>query len=659
MYHQWIFHNSHEIFFRSPFGAVACEEKISLSLEINCRDFVEAVFLRLWKYDKEEEVISMSLTENQGDRKTYKVQISAPSRPSLLWYYFIVNKDGRTYYYGNNSRNLGGVGQIYNYAPPSYQVTVYKQGTSTPNWFKETIMYQIFVERFCNGNGDGEIENLKENSFVYTDWWEDIPVYRRDPATGRILSFDFFGGNLLGVLKKLPYLKELGISVIYFNPIFEALSNHKYDTGDYHQVDPMFGDNQLFQKLCKKAEAMGISIILDGVFSHTGSDSIYFNREGNYPSLGAYQSKDSVYYPWYRFEQYPNQYECWWGVDSLPNVNEMEPSYQDFIINSENSVIRYWMKLGAKGWRLDVADELPDQFIKNLRQVMKEINQESILIGEIWEDASNKISYHQFREYLLGEELDSTMNYPLRNIFLEFMLGRKAAWETHLALMNLYENYPLDHFYSAMNLIGSHDVPRVLTLLGDAPPEHSLSKEEQGNFYLSQEQRSLAIARLKLLALIQMTFPGVPHIYYGDEVGLEGYADPLNRRTYPWGREDQELLNWYKQIIALRNNCDALKTGEWIPVYAQGDVYGYIRRIKQGRDLFGQNRENGLFLLLFNRNIKEEVTVLLDLKQWEKESFVDLLEGKQEAELVNGKLNILLRPLEGKVLAAKGGENGA
>lgn len=591
----------------------------------------------------------MALVEEEGERQVYEASFSTPGVPGLLWYFFIIDKGGNTYYYGNNRHCLGGIGEVYFCEPPSYQITVHKRDLVTPHWFKEAVMYQIFVDRFYNGYEGGRIMHPKPNSTIYTDWWEDIPVYNRDPETGKIISYDFFGGNLYGVLKKLPYLQELGVSVIYLNPIFESPSNHKYDTSDYKKIDPMFGDNELFQTLCREAKELGIAIILDGVFSHTGSDSIYFNKKGNYPEVGAYQSPESPYYSWYRFSCYPDLYECWWGIDTLPNVNEMEPSYQNFIIYDEDSVLKYWMKLGAKGWRLDVVDELPDEFVKNFYRVLKETDPEAVLIGEVWEDASNKISYGKLREYLLGDELDSVMNYPFRNIFLDYLLGRRDARETHLALMQLYENYPRQHFYALMNLIGSHDVPRVLTLLGDAPPEQTISKEDQARFRLSPDKRKLAVRRLKLLSLIQMTFPGVPCVYYGDEAGLEGYGDPLNRRTYPWGREDRELLVWYKKIIALRNRHDVLKTGEWIPLYAQGHVYAFLRRISQDRDVFGQKKKDNVAILIFNRHETEEITLTLDVSRWCRGKLVDVL-GEREIFLEDGRLSVVMKPLEGKVL---------
>ncbi len=643
-----ILHNSHDLFFRDPFGAVRCGQKIKLSLEICSVLPPDKVVLRLWKYGTTEEKVPMYLVTGMGDKMIFSCEITAPQSPGLLWYYFIVTLNGVTLYYGNNGANLGGSGQVYRHQPPSFQVTVYKKDLSTPHWFKDAVMYQIFVDRFFNGNEDGQLLNLKKRCYLY-DHWEETPYYRKDPETGKTVCFDFFGGNLLGVMKKLPYLKDLGINTIYFNPIFEAPSNHKYDTADYKKIDAMFGDNELFKELCQRAGKMGISIILDGVFSHTGSDSIYFNKEGHYPELGAYQSKESPYYSWYTFYNYPHEYECWWGIDTLPNVNENDPSYQDFIIYNKDSVLRHWMKTGIKGWRLDVVDELPGQFVKNFRKVMKEMDEQSVLIGEVWEDASNKISYGEMREYLLGDELDSVMNYPLRDILLSFFLGHDNAWHTHHRLMSLYENYPREHFFATMNMVGTHDVPRVLTLLGDAPPAHTLSKEEQICYKLNEHQKDLAIKRLKMLSLFQMTFPGAPCIYYGDEVGMEGYGDPLCRGTYPWGSENKQLLAWYKKIIFLRNTYAVLRTGSWISLPIADDVYGYVRLIKNGKDVFGRKQPNNTALVLFNRSINRRINVSVDVGKWCSDKLTDIFT-KEKLSIKKGLLNISLAPLEGKLL---------
>lgn len=639
-------HDSHNLFFRNPFGAVSCGQKISLRLQVMGDDKVESVFLHLKREGFEEERIPMKFYPDHP--RTYEIEIITPSSPCLLFYYFSTLQEETVTYYGNQADCYGGKGKLAKSIPPPYQITVVKEGATTPNWFKDAVIYQIFVDRFCQGDDSVDPSKLKAGSLIHAHW-KDIPVYTKDPVTGEILAYDFFGGNLQGIIKKLSYLKELGVTVLYLNPIFESISNHKYDTGNYEQVDPMYGDNQLFQELCSKAEALGIRLILDGVFSHTGSDSVYFNREGEYPELGAYQSKESPYYNWYEFKEFPNRYECWWNIETMPNVNELEPSYLQFIIESENSILKQWMTRGAKGWRLDVADELPDEFIKSFKKQMQEQDAESVLIGEVWEDASNKISYGKRREYLEGESFDSVMNYPLRQIVIDFLLGKKDGEAVHRALMSLYENYPIHNFYALMNLIGSHDVPRILTLLGEAPEEHTLTIKERGMFQLSKEDYALALSRLKLMVLWQMTFPGVPSIYYGDEAGLEGYSDPLNRRTYPWGNEDKELIQFYQKMIALRHQHMVLRTGEWKPISIQDDVYGYLRSIQDGKDLFGRTAENNIALVLLNRNPQQEVSVSIDLRSWCQDVIYNGMLNGWSVPLNKGILELRLKPLEGKV----------
>lgn len=646
MNEKFIIHDSQMEFFRSPFGAVCCNEELLLRLKIQGSEAPSAVVLRLWQDSTGEEKLDMKLKTESGDSLIYEVQLRTPNQTGIIWYYFIVTIEDKIYYYGNQTDRLGGVGRLYETNPQAYQITVYKEGAVTPAWFKDGVMYQIFPDRFYNGMG--QVLHPKKDSVIHGQW-SNNPFYIRDADTGRIVAYDFFGGNLQGVIEKLPYLKELGISVIYFNPIFVAPSNHRYDTGDYKTVDTMLGDNQVFAELCSAAKAEGIAVILDGVFSHTGSDSIYFNQDGNYPEVGAYQSKESPYYQWYRFAEHPDKYESWWGIDTLPNVEETEPSYIDFIIEGQGSVIKQWLQLGAKGWRLDVADELPDSFIKKIYKTMKETDEDSVLIGEVWEDASNKESYGKLRQYLQGEEMDSVMNYPFRQITLDFMLGKIDAQAVHRALMSLAENYPSHNFYAMMNLIGSHDVPRVLTLLGEAPPAESLTVAQQARYRLPQEKQQLAIARLKMLVLWQMTFPGVPSVYYGDEAGVQGYKDPYNRATYPWGQENMELLSWHKKIIALRNQYDVFKTGQWISLPAHAQVYAYIRTITNGQDIFGQSKQDNTAVVLFNRST-EPITVELSVRAWCYGTMLDLLHDNQHIPITDGVLTVSLQPLEGKVL---------
>lgn len=354
-------------------------------------------------------------------------------------------------------------------------------------------------------------------------------MYIKD-KNGDVIRWDFHGGNLKGIIDKLPYLSKIGVSIIYLSPIFESSSNHKYNTGDYKKIDPMFGDEEILKELIEKANKKGINIILDGVFSHTGADSKYFNKFGNYDEVGAYQSKDSKYSSWYTFNDFPDDYKCWWGVKDLPNVNELNKSYMDYIIYDEDSVINKWTDMGIKGWRLDVADELPTEFIKEIRKELKKNDAESVLVGEVWEDASNKITYNERRNYLVGNQLDSVMGYPFRDNIVSFLKGNITSKELNNKFMTIKENYPKESFKANLNLISSHDVARIKT---------ELHYDE---------------AMVKLAVATQMTFEGVPYIYYGDEAGLCGGTDPDNRKTYPWKNEDEDMIEFYKEAINTRKN---------------------------------------------------------------------------------------------------------
>lgn len=559
----YIYHDSQNAFYREPFGAVSVGSKVSLSLE--CKECGE-VFIEVIKFDGSRYSIPMSIKERRNECIVYKGIIDTTDSLGIINYYFKYIKAGFTKYYGNNDEGLGGEGKIYYDFPNYYQITVYEDN-KIPNWYKEGIIYQIFVDRFFNGNKDGVILNKKKNSFIYGNWYDE-PMYIRD-NNGNIKRWDFYGGNLRGVIEKLDYIKSLGVNIIYMNPIFDAVSCHKYDTGDYENIDKMYGTNSDFKELCKKAEEKGIRIILDGVFSHTGSDSRYFNKYGNYGELGAYESKYSKYYKWYRFYDYPNSYECWWGFENQPNVEELEKTYSDYIVNSENSIIAKWLRLGASGWRLDVADELPDEFIQMIKERMKSEKEDSVLIGEVWEDASNKVSYSKRRKYLLGNELDSVTNYPYRNIISDFLNEKISSQDFYKVIMSIKENYPRENFYANMNLLGNHDTERILTVL-----KENLNK-------------------LKLALCLQMTLPGVPLIYYGDEAGLLGNKDPENRKTYPWGRENKKVLSYYSFFGNFRKNEEVLRKGDfYIFKDTPEDVIAFKRVYKEKEMIILVNRSN-------------------------------------------------------------------
>ena len=636
-------HNSQLPNYRDVFGAAKAKSEVKLSIYI-AQDYEPTnVIVRLWRDNVGETLLKMKKVDISGGMLRYQITLTMPDKGCLLWYYFIIVNEQKTVFYGNNAECLGGEGAISESQPPSYQITVYNETAKTPDWFKESVMYQIFPDRFYNGNADGHVHMGKKNAVIHANW-EDEPCYFKDPDTKEILAYDFFGGNIAGIKAKLPYLKELGINVIYLNPIFKSESNHHYDTGDYHEIDPMLGSNDEFEAFCAQARREGFRIILDGVFSHTGSNSKYFNRYGEYDDLGAYQSMQSPYYEWYNFNKYPDEYESWWGFETLPNVKETTPSYLNFVIHDKNSVLKYWLDKGISGWRLDVVDELPSDFVQQFYQVLKETDEEAVLIGEVWEDASNKVSYGIPREYLCGQEIDSAMNYPFRKIVLDFFLGNTDGRQTNRLLMSLYENYPKQNFYAMMNLIGSHDVQRALTLLGEAPYYDGMPAVQQARYRLSDAQHEVAVARLKMASLWQMTFPGVPTVYYGDEAGMQGFKDPHNRGAYIWGKEDRQLQAWYKKIIALRNQHQVLKTGEWIPVIAQAEVYGYVRRVVGGKDVFGTACEDETFLVIFNRS-QERMKISVNVRGICQGKLEDVFGDQGMLKVRSGKVELTLEPL--------------
>lgn len=647
-------HNSQNEFYRNPVGAAEATASIRLRLRLELSDIGDVapfiqVKVRFWRERVGEMLYELLPEDPVGSEMYYSAHIDMPEKGCLLWYYFIITMDGATWYYGNNAGRMGGVGLLSDNPPSqSYQITVFNKGAKTPDWFKHSVMYQIFPDRFYR-KGNTLVE---KKGAVYHAAWNDKPFYYKDPDTREIVAYDFFGGNLAGIREKLGYLKDLGISVIYLNPIFESASNHHYDTGDYHKVDPILGTNDDLKQLCADAKKMGIRIMLDGVFSHTGEDSRYFNKYGHYDTLGAYQSKESPYYDWYCFNNYPDGYESWWGFNNLPNVKEESPSYMKFIIENENSVLKYWMKQGISGWRLDVVDELPEKFTQTFYRVLKEVDKDAVMLGEVWEDASNKSAYGVSREYLCGQELDSAMNYPFRQAVLDFLLGSADAEQISIRLKSLVENYPQENFYAMMNLLGSHDRERVLTLLGEAPSQEGVPAVRQAYYKLDGPRLRKGLMRAKVAVLWQMTFPGVPSVYYGDEIGLQGYRDPYCRGTYDWENGDTELRQWTKKLIKLRNGHMALQTGKLLPLYANGDVYGYARVIDNQKDVFGQAAANEVFLVLMNRG-SEPRRVSLDVRDLAAGVMVDALGSRPDIRIMRGRMDVDIPAYTGLVYQHK------
>ena len=605
-------YNSWDRNFKAPFGALKTSQNATIKVKVNKNFNVYSIKLIIEKEDENlKPVIVRELDLKQvseyNDIREYSVEIAPLQTPAVYYYFFVVELniygEDRTLFYGKTHNN--GMACEYTYENLNkYQLTVYED-YKVPSWFKEGILYHVFVDRFNNGNRNGKVDNPKKNSFLYGNW-DDEPMYIKD-KNGEVARWDFHGGNLKGIINKLGYLKRLGVSIIYLSPIFESSSNHKYDTGNYKKIDPMFGDEEIFKELIDKAAEKGISIVLDGVFSHVGADSLYFNKFNNYDSIGAYQSENSPYRSWFKFKPGSNKYKCWWGVESLPDTNELEPSFMDYIIYDKDSVINKWMDMGVKGWRLDVADELPSKFIEELKKETTKNDSESILIGEVWEDASNKISYGERRSYFLGSQLDSVLGYPFRDNIVDFLTGKIPSWKLNDLFITLKENYPKEAFKSNLNLLSSHDIERVKTAL--------------------KSDKDL----LKLAILAQMSFEGVPYIYYGDEAGLEGGKDPENRKTYPWKNEDMEIMDFYRHCGQFRNRNKVFTLGDTEFIYLGNDeVFAYIR--------YNDDRE----LIILNRNDKKQ-TININLKTncIEEESIIySLINNAEKTVSVDGRFTI-------------------
>lgn len=586
-------HNSQMEIYRSPFGAVTSGTKVRLRLGIADGGIPNSIKVH-YRFKDENYFANMFYIFEVCGFCMYEAEIVMPDRVGNLWYYFeIVTSNGRLFY-ANNHQRLGGLGEEYLNEPDClYQITVYSPDYKTPEWFRESVVYQIFPDRFANGNKDGRM--LGDRKDIIKRNWGEMPFYKAEQFGGEYLANDFFGGNLKGITDNLNYLAELGVGAIYLNPIFKAYSNHKYDTGNYKEIDPSFGTLEDFKELCQKAEEVGIRLILDGVFNHTGSNSLYFNKDGEYDGLGAYQSENSKYFDWYNFKNWPDEYDSWWGMKTLPNVNESSEDYQNYILKDDNSVVKYWIKNGSRGWRLDVVDELPGFFVKELRKSVKSVSEDAVIIGEVWEDASNKCSYGETREYFLGSELDSVMNYPLRSALIDFAKGDIDAKEFDRRIMSLKENYPAPAYYSLLNFLSSHDVERVITAVSSAPHKNSVDKDFMAGFTLSEGEYERSVKKVKQIVIMLMLMPGVPCIYYGDEIGMQGYGDPFSRQCYEWDNKNIDLKVWYSMAVALRKSSLAFSKGEFQNIYKVNSGYGFMRSYKGDMHIvlsnFSENNE--------------------------------------------------------------------
>lgn len=575
-------YHARDPFYKSKFGAVQTEESFRLRLLLP-RSFCATGAHFLLTKDGEKTVdYNMYWAGMHGDDKEIWDLELAVAEPGLYFYHFDYDSSwGR----GSVFDAGDGVGAVAagQGAQRSWQLTVYDKSFQTPDWLKGGLIYQIFPDRFF-ASGKPK-KNVPADRILRTDT-ENDPYWRPD-ADGQVRNNDYFGGDLAGITEKLPYLAALGVTCIYLNPIFEAHSNHRYNTADYNKIDPLLGDMADFKTLCRQAEKQGIRIVLDGVFSHTGDDSLYFNRQNRYPTQGAYNTKTSPYYPWYTFSQYPDKYKSWWGFETLPEVNEESPAYLDFI-TGKDGVVRRWLRAGAAGWRLDVADELPDVFLDALTHAAKAEKPDALVLGEVWEDATTKWAYGVRRRYLLGGQLDSVMNYPFAEAILQF--ARSGVAERFQSAVNdILEHYPKPALDVLMNHIGTHDTARAITeIMGESA--RFRDREWQAQQRLSEADYQKGVTLLMLAAVLQYTLPGVPSLYYGDEAGMQGYKDPFNRGCYPWGHENKALLAFYQKLGALRRQLVCLRDGSLHFVSAMLSCVAYTRESAAGAILIIANR---------------------------------------------------------------------
>ncbi len=575
--------------YKAPLGALCINELATLNLFIN-KNF-NIYSLKLVVYNDDGEVFRENFGYIKSNEYYNEFRISFSLRSPYIFFYYFEFTDCFGVHYLGTSPSLDVT--LYDKDVQGFQLNVYENTYEDFSWYKGKVMYQIFPDRFAKGN----YEFAKKENAVYHENWNDGPLYK--PVNHKILNNDFFGGNFQGIIDKIDYLKKLNVKVIYLNPIFLAPSNHRYDTSDYLTIDPTLGTEEDFKKLIDTLSDNGISVILDGVFNHTGDDSIYFNKYGNFKSLGAYQSKNSEYYSWYRFKEYPEDYDSWWGITTLPSVNQYS-SFPNFITNE---VIPKWMKYGIRGFRLDVVDEINTSFLTRITKAIKEKSLGNIVIGEVWEDATNKVAYDVRRTYFKGDELDSVMNYPLKDAIIDY-LKNNSIYHLVYQMRKEINNYPKKNLDLLMNILSTHDTPRLMTEFTTVN-YHTLSKDEIAKYTLSRSEYYVSRSKLKMASLLSFTLPGVPCIYYGDETGLTGYKDPFCRKTMPWDNLDDEIVCWYQKLGKLRDNkvyidgiyeeriidqngifaFSRIKDNEEIMTIVNNSSYDYYLPLKHGYDI--------------------------------------------------------------------------
>ncbi len=421
-----------------------------------------------------------------------------------------------------------------------------------PEWVQDAVFYQIFPDRFRNGDRGNDPSN------VYP--WGLLPTSRT-----------FFGGDLAGVIEKFPYLLDMGINALYFNPIFTSSSTHRYNTYDYFQVDPRLGTIETFRQLIQVAHQHGIRVILDAVLNHCGRGLFQFQdlleNGPQSPYLDWFHVKG---FPLHAYDEHqPPNYLCWWNLPSLPKFNTQTAAVRRFLL----SVARYWLEQGIDGWRLDVPNEIDDDaFWREFRAVVKATNPEAYIVGEIWTDG---------QRWLQGDQFDGISSYELRTILLDWLVeGKFKSTAACNRLQPLLDKYPRAIVHSQLTVLGSHDTARLMTVA-------------KGN-----------VETVKLLWLFLLTWPGAPCIYYGDEVGMVGGSDPDCRRCFPWEASswNMELRRYIQQLVLLRKSLPALRRGETRILLAH-----------PRRNLYAHGRGHGQDAVIMAMNACEDIRCIVDI----------------------------------------------
>lgn len=560
-----IFYSPLISWYKSRRGACPRGEEITFRAALPRSFGATACYLVISRDGREDECLPMSWEQTDGNSESWIITY-CPVQTGPYFYRFMFDGGfGRCPISKKEGSFDGVIGE-----GGKWQLTVYDENFRTPGFIKGGLIYQIFPDRFyCSGK---KKENVPEDRILRSDY-DNLPCYE-DDGEGNIPNNDYFCGDFDGITEKLGYLSGLGVTCIYLNPVAEAHSNHRYDTADYMKPDPLLGTEDDFRRLCDTAAQYGISVIIDGVYSHTGADSVYFNKFMRYGQGGAYNDKSSPYYRWYNFGKDRDDYLCWWNVKILPEVNENDPSFTEFI-TGRGGVADYWLSLGASGIRLDVADELPNEFLDKLRAAVKRNSAEKLLLGEVWEDATNKISGGGRRRFLLGDQLDCVMNYPFRDAVVDFVMKGEAEKFMN-SVVSVVDNYPPQALHCCMNHLGTHDTARILTVLSGGWKK-GMSRARQYELTLNSGISEQARVLYKAALAINFFLPGVPSVYYGDEAGLTGGDDPFNRRFFPWGKEDSDILSYVKEVSAIRRNSRVCRDGGFYPLSAERGCIAFLR----------------------------------------------------------------------------------